>query len=154
MNFGCGQLTTTMCLSMAVAFTTSAPVAAQSTTEGDQSTDWPPVTVQATRAPRAMPGPDVFQRAITREAGLARSTAQADASLLLMQAQGAQSRSWAKRHPVLIGTLVGFGAGYGLGLGLGQGGGIQDWSAGFSGLVFGGVGAATGAVIGRLIEPR
>ena len=102
---------------------------------------------------RARIGADVLQQAIAREATrLAMSTPRADSNVPLMQPQGSQSRSWAKRHPVLIGALVGFGAGYALGRVLGANGEFADWSGEFSGLVFGGIGACTGAIIGRLTE--
>ena len=113
-----------------------------------------PEGVDSTRsaAQRVLVGPDVFQRAIALEARRAASpTPRADSNLLPRLQQDPQSGG-AKRHPVLIGTLVGLGAGVGVGLAVGQNGGIADWSAGFSGLVFGGIGAGVGAIIGRVLE--
>ena len=102
---------------------------------------------------RVLVGPDVFQRAVALEARrAASSTPRTDSNLWLRRQPGPQSRRGAKRHPVLIGTLVGSGAGAGMGLAVGQNGGIADWSAGFSGLVFGGIGAGVGAIIGRVLE--
>jgi len=56
-----------------------------------------------------------------------------------------------KRHPVLIGSVIGFVGGFSVGLALGDGR-IADWSSEFAGVVLGGIGAGTGAVVGRLTE--
>ena len=104
-------------------------------------------------AQRVLIGPDAFHKSIaleTRRAALL--TPRSDSTLLLRLQRDPQSRSGARRHPVLIGTLVGLGAGIGVGLAVGQDGGIADWSAGFSGLVLGGIGAGVGAIIGRVLE--
>ena len=102
---------------------------------------------------RTLLGPGVLQRAVAREiAGLPTGAPRAHSKILLLQTHDGQSRGWAKRHPVLLGTLVGFGAGFGLGSALGRNGGIADWSAGFSAWVFGGIGAGAGATIGRFVE--
>ena len=101
---------------------------------------------------RALVRPDVFRRAIAEATRAAPPIPRPGSDVLLMLQQARQSRTGARRHPVLIGTLVGFGAGAGLGVAVGQNGGIADWSAGFSGLVLGGIGAGVGAIIGRVLE--
>ena len=101
---------------------------------------------------RARLRPDVLQNAIAIEATrLARSTPMADFNVLRLQPQASQPRSWAKRHPVLLGTLIGLGVGYAAGWAVGDGQ-IADWSDDFNSWVFGGVGAGVGAVVGRLVE--
>ena len=95
---------------------------------------------------------DVLQRAIALEATrLARSKPIADFNILLLQPQAPQPRGWAKRHPVLLGTLVGLGVGYAAGWAIGDGS-IGDWSNDMNSWVFGAVGAGVGAIVGRLVE--
>jgi hypothetical protein len=95
---------------------------------------------------------DVLQKAIAFEATrLARSTPTADFNILLLQPQAPQPRGWAKRHPVLLGTLVGLGVGYAAGWAIGDGR-IADWSNDMNSWVFGAVGAGVGAIVGRLVE--
>ena len=71
-------------------------------------------------------------------------------AVLPVQQQGQQKRSWIGRHPVLVGTLVGFGAGFVIGYLPGDDGVLDDFTAGFNGLVLGGVGAGTGALMGAV----
>jgi hypothetical protein len=102
---------------------------------------------------RALFQPDVFRRAIALEATRAAvPIPRPGSNILLMLQRDRQSRTGVRRHPVLIGTLVGFGAGVGVGVAVGQNGGIADWSTGFSGLVLGSIGAGVGAIIGRVLE--
>ncbi len=61
-----------------------------------------------------------------------------------------QQRSWLRRHPVLFGTLAGFGAGYLIGYLPGDDGVFDDFVASFNGLIIGGIGAGTGAAIGAV----
>ena len=114
-----------------------------------------PERVDSTRSgvQRVLFRPDAFRRSIALEATRAAlPIPRPGSNVLLMLQRDRQSRTGARRHPVLIGTLVGFGAGAGLGVAVGQNGGIADWSAGFSGLVLGGIGAGVGAIIGRVLE--
>ena len=60
-------------------------------------------------------------------------------------------RSWVARHPVLFGTLVGFGAGFAIGIMGGDDGVLDDYNAEFSGLVLGGIGVGIGATAGAVI---
>jgi hypothetical protein len=94
---------------------------------------------------------DVIHKAIASEATqLAMLTPTADVNVL-RQLQAPQPRSWAKRHPVLLGTLVGLGAGYATGWAIGDGR-IADWSDDMNSWVFGAVGAGVGAIVGRLVD--
>ena len=67
-----------------------------------------------------------------------------------VQQPGQQKRSWIGRHPVLFGTLVGFGAGFLVGYLPGDDGVFDDFTAEFNGLVLGGVGAGIGALVGAV----
>lgn len=103
-------------------------------------------------APRVLLRSDVLHKAIAFESTrLARLTLPADVNVLLRKPQPPQPRSWAKRHPVLLGTLVGLGAGYATGWAIGDGR-IGDWSDDMNSWVFGAVGAGVGAIVGRLLE--
>jgi hypothetical protein len=61
-------------------------------------------------------------------------------------------RSWFGRHPILFGTLVGFGVGFFAGYLPGDDGVFYDFTAEFNGLVLGGAGAGAGAFIGYAIN--
>jgi hypothetical protein len=61
---------------------------------------------------------------------------------------GAQNRNWIQRHPALFGALVGFCAGFVIGFAPGDDAVFDDFTGEFNGLVLGGLGAATGALIG------
>jgi hypothetical protein len=55
--------------------------------------------------------------------------------------------SWRKRHPVLTGTIIGFGVGFSIGIASGSG---SDYSAGTKGIVVGLMGAGVGALIASI----
>ncbi len=63
-----------------------------------------------------------------------------------------EKRRWIGRHPVLFGSLIGIGAGFLAGYLPGDDGVFHDFTAGFNGLVIGGIGAGAGAIIGYAIE--
>ena len=63
-----------------------------------------------------------------------------------------QKRGWIARHPALFGALVGFGSGFLIGYLPGDDGVFSDFDAEFNGVVLGGVGALTGAVIGAAVD--
>jgi hypothetical protein len=63
-----------------------------------------------------------------------------------------QKRKWIGRHPMLFGSLIGFGAGFLAGYLPGDDGVFHDFTAGFNGLVLGGIGAGAGAIVGYTIE--
>ena len=65
--------------------------------------------------------------------------------------QPRHKRGWIGRHPVLFGTLVGFGGGFLIGSLAGDDGVFDDFTAEFNGLVLGGVGAGVGAVSGAIL---
>jgi hypothetical protein len=62
--------------------------------------------------------------------------------------QPASRGSWIARHPVLFGSLVGFGAGFLIGYLPGDDGVFYDFTAEFNGMVLGGAGAGAGALVG------
>ena len=62
------------------------------------------------------------------------------------QPQNSRPPSVLKRHPVLIGSIIGFVGGFSVGLALG--GRIADWSSELAGVVIGGIGAGAGAIVG------
>ena len=78
------------------------------------------------------------------------SKASARFSLVHAQ-QAAQSRGWIGRHPVVFGTLVGFGGGFLIGYLPGDDAVFNDGAAGFNGLVMGAVGSGIGAAIGVFV---
>ena len=82
---------------------------------------------------------------------LIRSTAFADSALRAVQQPAQQKRSWIGRHPVLFGALVGFGGGFLIGYLPGDDAVFDDFTAGFNGLVMGGIGAGTGAAVGAVV---
>ena len=91
-----------------------------------------------------------LERSMDREvARLVISPLQAAAFRAFPQPQS-QQRGWAQRHPRLLGALVGFGAGFLIGFLPGDDGVLDDFDASFNGLVIGGVGALTGAVIAEV----
>jgi hypothetical protein len=79
---------------------------------------------------------------------LTRSTLLLDSALRSRQQPAPPKRSWIGRHPVLFGTLVGFGGGFLIGYVPGDDGVFDDYVASFNGLVMGGIGAGAGAAIG------
>ena len=93
-----------------------------------------------------------LKRAASRElARLNLAAASTDSALLQVQQPGQRKRSWIGRHPVLFGTLVGFGGGFLIGYLPGDDGVFDDFVASFNGLVLGGVGAGTGALVGAIV---
>lgn len=66
----------------------------------------------------------------------------------LRQQTSSLNRSFIKRHPVLVGALLGFGVGFTIGIASGDDGVFNDFTAGFNGLVLGAIGAGVGASIG------
>jgi len=69
----------------------------------------------------------------------------------LQQPRQQQRLGWIGRHPVLFGTLVGFGGGFLIGYSRGDDGVFDDFTAEFNGLVLGGVGAGVGAMSGAIL---
>jgi hypothetical protein len=109
------------------------------------------VSVRASRLP-STPVAGWLTRAASRElARLNLSAASAEPALLRVQQPGQRKRSWIGRHPVLFGTLVGFGGGFLIGYLPGDDGVFDDFTAGFNGWVLGGVGAGTGALVGAIV---
>ena len=80
-----------------------------------------------------------------------RSTALSTSRLTAPQHTGTRKRSWIRRHPVLLGTLVGFGGGFAIGYMAGDDGIFDDFTAGFNGVVLGAIGAGTGAAVGAAV---
>jgi len=108
-------------------------------------------SVPASRLP-STPVAGWLTRAASRElARLNLSAASAEPALLRVQQPGQRKRSWIGRHPVLFGTLVGFGGGFLIGYLPGDDGVFDDFTAGFNGWVLGGVGAGTGALVGAIV---
>jgi hypothetical protein len=70
------------------------------------------------------------------------------------QSVPSEPRTWIARHPVLFGTLVGFGTGFLIGYLPGDDGVFDDFVASFNGLVIGGIGAGAGAVVGYAVSLR
>lgn len=91
-------------------------------------------------------------RAADREGSrLARLKAVTDSAPHSRQQAGQRKRGWIGRHPVLFGTLVGFGVGFLIGYLPGDDAVFDDFTAEFNGWVMGGVGAGTGAVVGAVV---
>jgi hypothetical protein len=65
--------------------------------------------------------------------------------------QQTRDRNWIQRHPVLFGTMVGFGTGFMIGYIPGDDAVFYDFTATFNGMVLGGAGAAAGAILGWTI---
>lgn len=109
-----------------------------------------PVAARTGRVPDA-PANGWLTRAVSRElASMNLSEADPDSALLRRQPPVAKKRSWIGRHPVLFGTLAGFGAGFLIGYLPGDDGVFDDFVAEFNGLVLGGVGAGVGALVGAV----
>lgn len=68
------------------------------------------------------------------------------------QSVPSEPRTWIARHPVLFGTLVGFGTGFLIGYLPGDDGVFDDFVASFNGLVIGGIGAGAGAAVGYAVS--
>jgi hypothetical protein len=82
-----------------------------------------------------------------RDAGDAFGTSLARTAVGNVQTQPRGS-SWASRHPVLVGTLVGLLGGFAIGYASGADGIFDDYSAEGNGIILGGIGAAAGAIVG------
>jgi hypothetical protein len=109
------------------------------------------LATSSTNAARPWP-PRVIQGAVAREATrLALSMPSSGSTSLRAQQQAKQRRSVVGRHPVLFGTLVGFGSGFLIGYLPGDDGVFDDFTGGFNGLVLGGVGAGIGAGVGAIV---
>ena len=93
-----------------------------------------------TRAPATVLAGGI-ERAASREASWFRVT----------QVSTQPQRSWAARHPVLLGALIGFGSGFLIGYLPGDDGVFDDFTAGFNGWVMGGIGAGAGAAVGAVV---
>lgn len=89
------------------------------------------------------------ERAIDREVSRLDRSASGAGSVLQAVPQP-QKRSWIGRHPVLFGALVGFGGGFLVGYLPGDDAVFDDFTAGFNGMVLGGVGALAGGIIGAV----
>lgn len=63
------------------------------------------------------------------------SAALLDSAFLIVQDPWPRRRSWIGRHPVLFGTLVGFGDGFLIGYAAGDSGVFDDFTAGFNGVL-------------------
>ncbi len=70
----------------------------------------------------------------------------------LVQQTSSRHRNWVQRHPVLFGTLVGFGTGFLIGYLPGDDAVFEDFTAEFNGLVLGGIGAGAGALAGWVVS--
>jgi hypothetical protein len=71
-------------------------------------------------------------------------------TVAVAQPSRGEHRNWIQRHPVLFGAAVGFGGGYLIGYSTGDDGLFDDFTAEFSGLVLGGIGAGAGALFGAV----
>ena len=67
------------------------------------------------------------------------------------QQSGSRERNWIGRHPILFGTLVGFGGGFLVGHAK-QGYPFGDGDVQVNALIFGGIGAGTGAIVGTIVN--
>ena len=105
------------------------------------------VAARSGRLPDAPAGRWLIRAVIPEVASMNLSEFSSDSSLLRLQQPRPQKRSWIGRHPVLFGTLVGFGAGFLIGYLPGDDGVFDDFVAEFNGLVLGGVGAGAGALV-------
>jgi hypothetical protein len=109
------------------------------------------VSVPASRLP-GTPDAGWLKRGASRElARLDLAAAPIDSALLQVQQPGQPQRSWIGRHPVLCGTLVGFGGGFLIGYLPGDDGVFDDFVASFNDLVLGRAGAGTGAHVGTIV---
>jgi len=99
-------------------------------------------------AERGAMGP--LLRAASSELAHMRASRPAE-ELFLVRLQTAQPRSWIGRHPILFGTLVGFGGGFLIGYLPGDDAVFDDTVGWFNGLVLGGVGAGVGALVGQFV---
>lgn len=73
-------------------------------------------------------------------------------SVKVQQQPAQEEPSWIGRHPTLFGTIVGFGGGFLVGYLSGDDGVFYDFTAFESGLILGGIGAGTGALVGTILQ--
>lgn len=66
--------------------------------------------------------------------------------------QATEPRNWIQKHPVLFGTMAGFGAGFLIGYLPGDDAVFDDFTDEFNGLVLGGAGAGAGALVGWAVS--
>lgn len=92
-----------------------------------------------------------IQAAVARESARLILTSSTRSPSLGALQQPRRERGWIGRHPVLFGTLIGFGGGFLIGYLPGDDGVFDDFTAEFNGLVLGGVGAGVGAVSGAIL---
>jgi hypothetical protein len=96
---------------------------------------------------------DWIERAVDREVSrLSLSGLVGDPVFRVARQSRAPKRSWIGRHPALFGALVGFGGGFLIGFLPGDDAVFDDSDASFNGLVLGGVGALTGAIVGEVTK--
>lgn len=98
-----------------------------------------------------IPGGELLARAEREVRGFRHPTASGDVVVRGRQQPAPQKSNWLRRHPVLFGTLAGFGAGYLIGHLPGDDGVFDDFVASFNGVIIGGIGAGTGAAIGAVV---
>jgi hypothetical protein len=92
---------------------------------------------------------DWLQTSLTRKAGSPTFVFHSRTTFFGIQQQPKQQeRGWMGRHPVLFGTMVGFGAGFLIGYVPGRDGTCPDFDASECGWIVGGVGAGAGAIAG------
>ena len=119
-------------LAALLAFLLVAPVFGQTSNEVAKSRNW-------------------VQTAVEKESARLILTFSTRSPSLRALQQPRQERGWIARHPVLFGTLIGFGGGFLIGYLPGDDGVFDDFTAEFNGLVLGGVGAGVGAVSGAIL---
>jgi hypothetical protein len=92
---------------------------------------------------------DSLARSIATEIARLNESTPRDPRFMGLRQQGSSgNRNWIQRHPVLFGTLVGFGTGFLIGYLPGDDAIFEDFTAEFNGLVLGGIGAGAGALVG------
>ena len=96
---------------------------------------------------RDQPQPSPLREAIMRDsARLSHVLLQEDRRP--QEAHDAHRRNWIQRHPSCFGAMVGFVGGFLIGFLPGDDAVFDDYTAAFNGAVLGGIGAATGAILG------
>ena len=61
-------------------------------------------------------------------------------------------RGWVRRHPIATAAIIGGGSGFLIGYLPGDDGVFYDYTAGFNGLVIGGIGAGAGASLVAIVR--
>ena len=89
---------------------------------------------------------------VARTTRLIESMTLAAPSVLVRQQSSAPHQNWIQRHPILVGTAIGFGAGYLIGYLPGDDAVFYDFDAAESGLIIGGIGAGVGALVGLAVS--